>query len=286
MKQGLPVAGRRNVVAGTGPLLLAVADFLRSKGARGSLARSPEKLVAGISLRARLLRTRYSTDSYVVEVAPAPGGLRVAFQAGQRTDSIECDYFACGFNLIRNVELPTLLGCDLVSDGFVSVDNYLHTSVKNIYAVGELTGIGGVEKAVIEGRIAAHAATGNNIAADLLSRDHMAVLRFTRRLADAFALRPELLRTARPDTIICRCEDVRLASLEGSISGRDAKLQTRCGMGPCQGRVCGPILQRLKGAEPQQVRPPIFPVTIATLAMSGASMSRVQNSIATAEGRV
>ena len=33
VKSGLPIAGKRVVVAGTGPLLLAVAAFLRKQGA-------------------------------------------------------------------------------------------------------------------------------------------------------------------------------------------------------------------------------------------------------------
>ena len=291
VKQGMPVAGKRIIVAGTGPLLLAAADFLRSKGASvpliieqapsarirhfvASLARSPAKLVAGISLRAHLLGTRYSTDSYPLEVLRFEPGLRVTYRSGQRAESIECDYFACGFNLIPNVELPTLLGCDLTSDGFVCVDHHLRTTVKNIHAVGEVTGIGGVDKAIIQGRIAAHAAHGDNAAADRLAAEHEATLAFTRRLSEAFALRPELLQLARPSTILCRCEDVRLSCLEGSISGRDAKLQTRCGMGPCQGRVCGPILQRMLGSEAPQVRPPLFPTPVSTLAAAhGKSIS-------------
>ncbi len=282
VKQGLPVAGKRIVVAGTGPLLLAVAGLLRSKGAvvpviveqatagrinrfALSLLRSPGKLLAGVRLRARLLGTRYATDSYPVRADPAGAGLRVAYRSGGRDLSVDCDYLACGFNLIPNNELAQVIGCELTGGGFVRVDRGCRTTVADVFAVGEATGVGGVEKAVLEGRIAATAAVGRDVTS--MRRAHAAALDFTRRLDGAFALRPEVLKLARPDTIVCRCEDVRLSAVERSMSGRDAKLQTRCGMGPCQGRVCGPILQRLCGAEPPVVRPPVFATTVGTLAM-------------------
>jgi hypothetical protein len=69
-------------------------------------------------------------------------------------------------------------------------------------------------------------------------------------------------------TIVCRCEDVALAALQGRSGWRDAKLQTRCGMGPCQGRVCGGIVEYLFGWKCESVRPPLFPVSVANLAES------------------
>jgi hypothetical protein len=88
-------------------------------------------------------------------------------------------------------------------------------------------------------------------------------------MSRAFALRAEVLKLAEPDTIVCRCEDVRFGDLEGNNMPRtgwtDAKLQTRCGMGPCQGRICGPALDALFGWRNASVRPPVFPIPIAAL---------------------
>jgi NADPH-dependent 2,4-dienoyl-CoA reductase/sulfur reductase-like enzyme len=280
VKQGLPVAGKRVVVAGTGPLLLAVADLLRSKGAvvpiileqapagrinrfALSLVRSPGKLLAGVGLRARLLGTPYATDGYPVRAVATGSGLRVAYRRGGHEGSVDCDYLACGFNLIPNNELPQVMGCALTGDGFVHVDDRCRTTAADVYAVGEVTGVGGVDKAVLEGRLAATAIVGGDVAS--LCRERVAAVDFARRLDVAFALRPEVMKLAGPDTIVCRCEDVRLGAVRHSMTGRDAKLQTRCGMGPCQGRVCGPILQRLCGAEPPAVRPPVFATTVGTL---------------------
>jgi hypothetical protein len=96
-----------------------------------------------------------------------------------------------------------------------------------------------------------------------------AEVKFGHAMTRAFALRAEVLKLARPETIVCRCEDVCLGELEGKMMPRrdwtDAKLQTRCGMGPCQGRICGPALEALFGWRNASVRPPIFPIPIAAL---------------------
>jgi NADPH-dependent 2,4-dienoyl-CoA reductase/sulfur reductase-like enzyme len=285
LKQGYPVRGKRIVVAGSGPLLLAVAELMRSNGAvvpiileqttkarlnrfSLSLTAHPSKLLQGVALRARLLRTRYATDSYPICVQRTPSGLQVHYSRRERRESIECDHLACGFGLIPNNELAQLLGCKIDAEGFVCVDENQWTGVTGIYAVGELTGIGGVDKALAEGHKAAQMISCEGDA--LKRRTHRRAVNsaFTKQLARAFAIRPELLKLAKPDTLICRCEDIPLSAVSNSSNARDAKLQTRCGMGPCQGRVCGPILQRLMDLEPPAVRPPLFPVALETLAGS------------------
>ena len=92
-----------------------------------------------------------------------------------------------------------------------------------------------------------------------------AELKFAKRLERAFRLRPELRSLASPDTIVCRCEDVTYTNLSGHSGWTDAKLQTRCGMGACQGRICGPAVETLFNWKPQSVRPPLFPVPINAL---------------------
>lgn len=81
-------------------------------------------------------------------------------------------------------------------------------------------------------------------------------------------------------TIICRCEDVTLAEIRNRISKGDQTIEEikrscRCGMGPCQGRTCGPIVaQEIARATGQQVgdvalptfRPPTAPIKLGTLA--------------------
>jgi hypothetical protein len=58
---------------------------------------------------------------------------------------------------------------------------------------------------------------------------------------------------------------VPFSRLQSYRSSRAAKLQTRCGMGACQGRVCGPATEFLFNWDPDSVRPPISPVRLASL---------------------
>ena len=54
---------------------------------------------------------------------------------------------------------------------------------------------------------------------------------FVESLARTFAPRSELRRRLRPETVVCRCEDVRWGDLDTGWSSRQAKLYTRLGMG-------------------------------------------------------
>jgi hypothetical protein len=98
-----------------------------------------------------------------------------------------------------------------------------------------------------------------------------------RILKDAFPLRPELKNLARPDTLVCRCEDVPHERLCEHSSWRAAKLHARCGMGPCQGRVCAPAAEFLFGWEIDSVRPPVFPVRCSSLAAIPSRSSAPRN---------
>jgi hypothetical protein len=94
---------------------------------------------------------------------------------------------------------------------------------------------------------------------------NVAEQRFAARLETTFRLRPELRLLASPETIVCRCEDVTYGNLSSRSGWTDAKLQTRCGMGPCQGRICGPATQTLFGWTPKSIRPPLSPVPVSAL---------------------
>jgi hypothetical protein len=152
-----------------------------------------------------------------------------------------------------------LLGCAF-RNGFVQVDKEQRTSLPNVFCAGEPTGIAGLEAAIVQGEIAGLACTGRSDAS--LQKRAEAERIFGDRMEKAFALRTELRSIARPETIVCRCEDVAFASLRGYTDWTDAKLQTRCGMGPCQGRICGPAVEHLLGWKPVSVRQPLFPVPL------------------------
>jgi NADPH-dependent 2,4-dienoyl-CoA reductase/sulfur reductase-like enzyme len=283
VKSGLPIAGKRVLVTGSGPLLLAVAAYLRRHGAeipmiceqasRSSLARfglvllrKPGKMRQGFSLRKQLSRIPFVPDCWPVE---ARGDTRleevvISQCSNQQMKAISCDYLACGFHLVPNTELAELLGCQ-VRGSLVQVDDLQQTSVPGVFCAGEPTGVGGLELALVEGQIAGLAAGGRSESAERLFGERDKLRSFARALDRAFALRPELRKLAHPETIVCRCEDVAYASLVQHDSWRASKLQTRCGMGPCQGRVCGPATRFLFNWSPDSVRPPIFPTRFDSL---------------------
>jgi hypothetical protein len=136
--------------------------------------------------------------------------------------------------------------------------------VPGVYAAGELGGIAGVDHALATGAIAGLAAAGRQIPG-ALTRRGVRERAFGLRLEHAFALRAELRGLAGPETLVCRCEDVPLGRCTGAGSLREAKLATRAGMGPCQGRVCGPALAFVHGWPPDSARPPLAPAPLATL---------------------
>src|SRR5262249_6857519 len=161
-------------------------------------------------------------------------------------------------------ELAELLGC-ATEDGSVTVDEYQQTTVKYVYSAGESTGIGGLELSLIEGEIAGLAAADRRDEARKLFPIRERHRKFAEVLNRTVALRDELKYLAAPETIVCRCEDVTLERLRRHESWRAAKLQTRCGMGPCQGRVCGGAVEFLFGWRAESVRPPALPVRVESL---------------------
>jgi D-hydroxyproline dehydrogenase subunit alpha len=281
VKNGLPIDGKKVVIAGSGPLLLAVAGFLRAHGAevlliaeQASLLRLTRfgvglikhggKTSQAFALRRELKGVRYLTDCWVTAAHGADKLESVELHRRGKRWSVACDYLACGFHLVPNLELAELLGCD-INDGAVRVDEFQQTSVPHVYAAGESTGIGGLELSLVEGEIAGLGAAGSHEDARRLFPERAKQRRFADLLNRTFALRDELKTLAVPETIVCRCEDVVFDRLRAHDSWRAAKLQTRCGMGPCQGRICGSAVEFLFGWKVESVRPPILPVRVESL---------------------
>jgi len=293
VKTGLPIEGKRVIVAGSGPLLLAVGAYLRGHGAEMLLIAEQAAVLRlarfGIGLMGQLkklleawsLKRDFSRKGAKAQrktrnlsgcwVSEAHGeekleGVTLVHKGvrGGKRWQVECDFLACGFHLVPNVELAELLGC-AVENGSVRVDEFQQTTVPNIYSAGETTGIGGLELSLVEGEIAGLAAAGKHEAAREMFATRAKQRKFADLLNRTFALRDELKHLAAPETIVCRCEDVTLERLRAHRSWRAAKLQTRCGMGPCQGRVCGGAVEFLFGWQPTSVRPPVLPVRIDSL---------------------
>jgi len=281
LKSGASFSGKRVIIAGSGPLMLPVAAAFSGSGARlvlvaeqagfSSVARfaaglwkTPSMLAQAARYRARFMSSRYSTGTWVTAARGSDHVEGVTITNGRRTWDEAADVVCTGYGLIPNVELAQLLGCD-TRDGAVVVDARQQTTVANVFAVGEATGIGGAPLALVEGEIAGLSVNSRQALPSPLLQRRTALEAAALRMTDAFAPRAELRALPTAGTIVCRCEDVTYGAVQGAACSRQAKLYTRAGMGPCQGRTCMPGLEFLFAWQPNTVRPPIEPALVSTL---------------------
>lgn len=277
IKGGLAVADQRVVVAGSGPLLLASAASAKSQGAKVLRIAEQASAAAVADFAAQLWRwpskawqslglfdAHYRAGSHVVAALGSDRLEGVRIQNGKQIEEIACDRLACGFGLVANIELAQALGCR-ISTRAITVDQWQATSLEHHYAAGECTGFGGSELALVEGRIAGHAAVNQRQQAQALWPLRQRWQRFADQLQHSFALNPAINSLAADDTLVCRCEDVTFAALAAQPDWKSAKLATRCGMGACQGRICATASQTLFGWDSPTPRPPYSPARVATL---------------------
>ena len=232
VKAGVPLRGKRVVIAGTGPLLLAAARAAHQAGARVvriaeqadwrallRFAYGLHRWPAKAAQAAALFSPQYRTASHVLEATGDGRVQHVRLRRADGEEEIACHRLACGFGLVPNIKLGQMLGCALDAHGGLHVDDMQQTTVPGIFAAGECTGIGGNERARVQGAQAGHAAVGELTQAARLSKDLARWQDFADALREPFALRAPLLSLARPDTLICRCEDVPQSALASHRTG-------------------------------------------------------------------
>lgn len=311
MAKGERIAvGGRAVVAGAGPFLLPVAQSLTAAGAnvlgvfeaartpalaKGWLPR-PWRLLASARKGGELAgylahhfrhRVPYRLGSAVVE---ARGDGRVEEAVIARLDAdwspipgtertVAADAVCVSHGFTPRLELPIAAGCAIGPDRFVTVDDDQRTSTDGVWAAGEITGIGGVDAALAEGRLAGHlAAGGDRSAIGPARRRRRASADFARRIEAAHGIRPGWTSWMREDTVVCRCEEVAYGALRTTAEAteqdslRSVKLTTRAGLGICQARMCGRTVEELTGADTERAadtsdrRPLAAPIRLGDLA--------------------
>jgi NADPH-dependent 2,4-dienoyl-CoA reductase/sulfur reductase-like enzyme len=294
IKGGMPVRGERVVIAGSGPLLIAALATACAAGARvlavveqasaikvarfgASLLREPAKLRQAVRMTRGFGGTRYWTSSMVEAAHGEDRVQQVTIRRGERRVTLDCERVACGFGLVPNVTLAQALGCAIDEAGGIVVDASQRTSVEGVFAAGECTGVGGAELASIEGEIAGlgvgERSSVDRSSPELTASSRLRTLhaqrqrwrRFAARVETAFALQPAARIPPADDTLLCRCEDVSVGEVRAFQNWRDAKLHTRCGMGACQGKICGTAANVYFGWPSAAPRPPFSPAQIGTL---------------------
>ncbi len=177
---------------------------------------------------------------------------------------LEVDAIAYGFGLIPSTALTRLCGCRHTYDAHlgywrVEHNDRMETSLAGVFVAGDGRTIKGYAAAIEEGRVAATEAAvqlghiSRNEADHSLEPSRKKLKQFRRfgRIIDALsAIRPGVLEILSDDTIVCRCEEVTLGKIassvaDGAIDVNDVKRRTRLGMGHCQGRICGQLINEL-----------------------------------------
>ena len=288
LKAGLAVSGRRVVVAGSGPLLLPVAASLAAARAQVlrvaeqappravrafavGLWRHPSSLAQAARYRAAFAGTPYTMGEWVIAARGAGCVEEVTITDGRSERTIGCDLLAVAYGLVPNTRLARLIGC-ATARGAVVVDEHQRTTHPRAYSIGETTGVGGVDLALVEGQVAASHILGRQVDSSLLRR-RGSLRAMASVMERTFAPRDELRDVVTPDTIVCRCEDVPAGALRADWTMRQAKLYARAGMGPCQGRVCGAALEFLHGWPADSVRIPVEPALLSSILAESADMA-------------
>jgi NADPH-dependent 2,4-dienoyl-CoA reductase/sulfur reductase-like enzyme len=284
--------GRRVLLAGAGPFLLPVATQLRRRGAEvvavveatrrrewlaaaPRMAAHPGRLAAYAAYRARTAGTAFVWGHVLVRADGEHEVERATIAAAapdwsplpnsERTLAVDAVCTAYGF--LPSTELARALGCQLRGDA-VSHDQDMQTTVKGVFVAGEAAGVGGAEMALIEGELAGARAAGSVAGLAGLRRRRARAAGFATVLEDLFGRRPGLARLADAGTILCRCEDVTAGAIDaaGARSPAALKITTRCGQGPCQGRVCERMIAERLGTPARfSTRAPLRPVPLSVL---------------------
>ena len=261
---------------------------LAMRGARWAVAIGKARVPVYFRHGVHAAKGRDRVDS--VEIGPVD---RSGAPAAGNTISLEVDTLVVGHGLVPGGEIPRLLRADMIFDrlrgGWVPrVDKFGRTNIPGLYAVGDGASIQGAEPALLAGELAGLTAARDADRISVATHDHETAkpLRqrvfyapFANAMAEMMALRPAQVAGIPPDAVVCRCEDVTRADIEnaaeaGALDVNQLKHFTRCGMGPCQGRMCGDVAAELLAQSrevPRQAvgywtgRPPLRPVPLADL---------------------
>jgi NADPH-dependent 2,4-dienoyl-CoA reductase/sulfur reductase-like enzyme len=305
----------RVVLAGAGPLLLLVAVQLLDAGAeiaalvetaparnrRAALPHlpaalgAPSYLAKGMRMigRLRRARLRWHAAATQLRIEGTDRAQAVSFDAGGRAHRLAADVVLLHHGVVPNTQISRLMRVAHDWDAAQlawrpRLDAFGETSHRGLRVAGDAASIVGALAAEASGALAAIGAAqaiGRITAAERdaqakpLQRQLAAQLRI-RPFLDALYRPPEWLLQPADDTVVCRCEEVTAGRIRemarlGCQGPNQTKFFSRCGMGPCQGRVCGIAVTQVLAAElgrsPEEVgayrvRAPLKPVPIAAIA--------------------
>ena len=315
LKSSGSVPAGRVVMAGGGPLLLLVACQLLEAGvtlagivetsSRANWWRAlrhlptalgaPAYLAKGVQMLLRLRRAGVpmfaAATGLCIEGKQAAQGL--SFTHAGLAKRLDADLVLLHHGVVPNTRIGQLLRVEHHWDKVQlslrpRVDVWGASSLAGFRIAGDSAGIAGALAAECSGALAALGAARdlghlsesecNQRSAPI--RQRLAAQLRIRPFLDALYRPPEWLSNPSDNTIVCRCEEVTAGRIRemaqlGCQGPNQTKFFSRCGMGPCQGRLCGlTVTQMLAGSlgkRPDEigfyrVRAPLKPVRLASLA--------------------
>lgn len=285
LKHQACLIGKRPIFVGTGPLLYLIAWQYLKAGARpaavietGSftnqvkalprLASQPATLFKGLFftavLKARGVPVIYSALPERIEAHGER--LVLTYLRNGRNQRVEGDAIALGAGLKPETQLAEILGCAFdfhppTRLHLPRCDKMGRSSVSHVYVAGDTGGIRGADAAEAGGELAALAVLEDlrYPIADARRQHLLARMRrsevFRSGLEAAFAYPIQAIAGLPDETVLCRCENVTIGEVRAAIpfwnitEMNRLKAITRCGMGRCQGRVCGSAAMELLAGE-------------------------------------
>lgn len=306
-QEALP--GRRVLIAGSSSDAVGLALELAAAGVdvAGLLEAWAEPLASAAALAP--LQQRHipvRTGTTIGGVDGDDGVRAVTLVRGDDAERVEVDAIIVA-GQIAEATLPRMAGAtmryDTESGTAVVAHDEAMRAAAGVYVAGHVTGAPSIAVSLAQGALA-----GTCAAADAQGREPAsgAVARYRQDAADATAAARSLRRPGVPighpllrflpregsdDVIICRCEELSLATVMGAVMAgarsQDAvKRRTRAGMGICQGRLCGSVINALiadtAGLDPAALelmtaRGPARPIPVAVLTRPFAAFDRMDD---------
>jgi NADPH-dependent 2,4-dienoyl-CoA reductase/sulfur reductase-like enzyme len=305
----------RVVLAGSGPLLLLEAALLIEKGVEiaailettaqipspSILPHLPKALLGtsflmkGVKMLLDIRKSRVPHYKGVTNIN-ALGKTAVTSvdaECGSKKLSFEAEMLLVHFGVIPDTHIYRLVGCHLEWEKhqrywYPSTDDWGRTNFEQIFGAGDATGVSGALAAEFKGELAALEVAYCQGILPKYERDHLAESPLGKLKKDGYP-RPLIDSVFAPDrkqfsfensTVLCRCENITVGNIrdvvrEGVTDLNEVKAITRCGMGPCQGRMCGPALGEIVAAERESsipdaglftIRPPLKPIPLEEVA--------------------
>ncbi len=305
----------RFVLAGCGPLLLLLAAQLIRAGVRPTavfetafnpwaalphlpgMLGLPAYLFKGLGLLREIRAAGVPLHRGVTRLAIHGQGraCEIEFESGGRIGREPVDLVFLHQGVVPNGNLALSTDIrhqwdDLQRCFRPTLDDCGRSSSAVLSVAGDAGGIVGAAGAAAMGTVA-----GLAVAADLGRIDAPAAANLSadarKLLARHRAARPFLDHLYRPaqrwvappdaDTVVCRCEEVSAGDMRRVVQAHNCpgpnqlKSFMRCGMGPCQGRLCGltavELIAETQGVSPAavgyyRIRAPVKPVTLGDMA--------------------